>query len=54
MNEELELNYRATIVWDTMTTVVENGIEVDRVYQDNKVKIDWTKLIARAEDERKD
>ena len=43
MNEP-ELNYRATIIWDDMTTVIENGVEVDRVYQDNKVKIDWFKL----------
>lgn len=42
MNEP-ELNYRATIIWDDMTTVVENGVEVDRVYQDNRVKIDWFK-----------
>jgi len=43
MNEE-DINYRATITWDDMTTVIENGVEVDRVYQDNKVKIDWFKL----------
>jgi hypothetical protein len=43
MNEET-INWRATITWDNMTTVVENGVEVDRVYQDNKVKIDWFKL----------
>ena len=34
MNEP-ELNYRATIIWDNMTTVVENGVEVSRVYKDN-------------------
>ena len=39
MNEET-INWRATITWDDMTTVVENGVEVDRVYQDNKIKID--------------
>ena len=43
MNEP-ELNYRATIIWDDMTTIVENGVEVDRVYQDNRVKVDWFKL----------
>lgn len=40
---ELEINYRATIVWDDMTTVVENGVEVSRVYEDNKVKLDLFK-----------
>ena len=43
MNEP-ELNYRATIIWDDMPTIVENGVEVDRVYQDNRVKVDWFKL----------
>ena len=40
---ELELNYRATIVWDDMTTVVENGVEVERVYEDNRVRLDLLK-----------
>jgi hypothetical protein len=44
-----DLNYRATITWDDMTTVVENGVEVARVYQDNRVKIDWFKLNVGAE-----
>jgi hypothetical protein len=43
MNEDA-INYRATIIWDDMTTVVENGVEVDRVYQDNRIKIDWFQL----------
>ena len=43
MNEDT-INYRATIIWDDMTTVVENGVEVDRVYQDNRIKIDWFQL----------
>lgn len=42
MNEP-ELNYRATIVWDDMTTVVENGVEVSRVYKDNQIKLDLFK-----------
>jgi len=49
MNEYQELNYRATIRWDDMTTVVENGVEISRVYEDNRVKIDWFKLNARVE-----
>jgi hypothetical protein len=36
-----DINWRATITWDDMTTVVENGVEVDRVYQDNRVEFDW-------------
>ena len=39
MNEP-ELNYRATIIWDNMTTVVENGVEVSRVYKDNSIRLD--------------
>lgn len=39
MNEP-ELNYRATIIWDDMTTVVENGVEVERVYEDNRIRLD--------------
>ena len=39
-----DINWTATITWDHMTTVVENGVEVSRVYKDNKVKIDWFKL----------
>ena len=50
MNRYSELNYRATIVWDDMTTVVENGREISRVYEDNRVKIDWTNPIARTEE----
>lgn len=50
MNKELELNYRATITWDDMTTVIENGIEVSRVYQDNRVKIDWFQRNAGVEE----
>ena len=42
MNEP-ELNYRATITWDDMTTVVENGVEVERVYKDNRVRLDLFK-----------
>lgn len=38
MNEDV--NYLATIVWDDMTTVVENGVEISRVYQDNRVRLD--------------
>ena len=34
-----ELNYRATIIWDNMTTVVENGVEVSRVYKDNSIRL---------------
>lgn len=49
MNEELELNYRATVVWDNMTTVIENGVEISRVYQDNRAKVDWFKLNVGAE-----
>jgi hypothetical protein len=52
MNETI--NWRATITWDDMTTVVENGVEVDRVYQDNKVEFDWFKLNVGAENERAD
>ena len=40
---ETEINYRATIIWDDMTTVVENGIEVERVYKDNRVRLDLFK-----------
>jgi len=43
MNEP-ELNYRATIIWDDMTTVVENGVEVSRVYNDNRIRLDLFKL----------
>ena len=43
MNTE-DINYRATITWDDMTTIVENGVEVSRVYEDNRVKIDWFQL----------
>lgn len=43
MNSE-DINWRATITWDNMTTVVENGVEIDRIYKDNKVKIDWFHL----------
>jgi len=43
MNEP-ELNYRATIIWDDMTTVVENGVEVSRVYKDNSIRLDLFKL----------
>jgi len=43
MNEE-PINWKATITWDDMTTVVENGVEVDRVYQDNRIKIDWFQI----------
>ena len=32
-----------------MTTVVENGIEVDRVYEDNRVKVDWFQINVGAE-----
>ena len=39
MNETI--NWRATITWDNMTTVVENGVEVARVYEDNRVEFDW-------------
>ena len=42
MNEP-ELNYRATIIWDDMTTVVENGVEVSRVYKDNSIRFDLFK-----------
>jgi len=42
MNEP-ELNYRATIIWDNMTTVVENGVEVSRVYKDNSIRLDLFK-----------
>ena len=42
MNEP-ELNYRATIIWDDMTTVVENGVEVSRVYKDNSIRLDLFK-----------
>jgi hypothetical protein len=42
MNEP-ELNYRATIVWDDMITVVENGVEVARVYEDNRFRFDLSK-----------
>lgn len=38
MNEDI--NYLVTIVWDDMTTVVENGVEISRVYQDNKIRLD--------------
>ena len=38
-----ELNYRATIIWDDMTTVVENGVEVSRVYKDNSIRLDLFK-----------
>ena len=43
MNNEPEINYRATIIWDDMTTVVENGIEVERVYKDKRVRLDLFK-----------
>lgn len=42
MNLE-DINWRATIIWDDMTTVVENGVEVARVYQDNQVEFDWAR-----------
>ena len=38
MNEDI--NYLVTVVWDDMTTVVENGVEISRVYQDNKIRLD--------------
>jgi len=47
MNEE-PINWKATITWDDMTTVVENGVEVDRVYQDNRIKINWFQISVRA------
>ena len=42
MNEP-EINYRATVIWDDMTTVVENGVEVERVYEDNRIWLDLSK-----------
>lgn len=38
MNEDIK--YLVTIVWDDMTTVVKNGVEISRVYQDNRIKLD--------------
>lgn len=40
------INYLATIVWDDMTTVVENGVEISRVYQDNRIKFNPFELNA--------
>jgi hypothetical protein len=50
MNNEPEINYRATIIWDDMTTVVENGVEVSRVYQDNRIRLDLSKPCAGVEE----
>ena len=49
MNNEPEINYRATIIWDDMTTVVENGVEVERVYEDNRIRLDLSKPCAEVE-----
>ena len=50
MNEP-ELNYRARIIWDNMTTVVENGVEVERVYTDNKLQLDLTAVYVYSGDQ---
>jgi hypothetical protein len=49
MNEP-ELNYRATIIWDDMTTVVENGVEVSRVYKDNSIRLDLYNIASAIEE----
>ena len=46
---EIKLNYKATCVYDDMTVVIENGQEISRTFQDNRIKFNPVKLIARAE-----
>ena len=31
------VEFKATIVWDDMITVVENDVEISRVYVDNRI-----------------
>lgn len=48
MNND-ELNYRATCVYDDMTVVIENGVEISRTFQDNRIKFNPFELIAMPE-----
>jgi hypothetical protein len=43
---EIELNYKATCVYDDMTVVIENGQEISRTFQDNRIKFNPVALIA--------
>ena len=43
---EIELNYKATCVYDDMTVVIENGQEISRTFQDNRIKFNPFELIA--------
>jgi len=40
-----ELNYKITCVYDDMTVVIENGVEISRVYQDNRIKFNPFELL---------
>lgn len=37
----VEINYKITCVYDDMTVIIENGKEISRTYQDNRIKIDY-------------
>jgi len=39
------MNYKITCVYDDMIVVIENGVEVSRVYQDNKIKYNLFELL---------
>ena len=32
------MNYKATCIYDDMTVVIENDVEVSRIYQDNRTE----------------
>ena len=40
-NDTVEINYKVTCVYDDMTVIMENGKEISRTYQDNRIKIDY-------------
>ena len=40
-----EMNYKITCVYDDMTVVIENGVEISRVYQDNRIKYNPFELL---------
>ena len=44
-----EMNYKATCIYDDMTVVIENGVEISRTFQDNRIKFNPLELIATPE-----
>lgn len=49
MTEELKVSYIATCIYDDMTVVIENGKEILRTFEDNRIKFNPFELIAKPE-----